>query len=664
MATSGKRKPTLEDALAMVKASNPIALDLETTSLDPREGRIRLVQVSNGDRAYVIDCNTKDVTQIVQALASKTVIAHGADFEWRWLYHHYGVALEHVRDTLLMARVLAAGDKTIPCGLGPVAERLLGIELDKEMQTSDWRAWPLSKRQIAYASQDARVLLPLYRALRHELDRYGLAKTAAIENAALPSVALMRYEGMPVDKEAWDAHAGELEGRLRALEREMLELPNLPPREPIPQDWCLQGEDCLRMLHACGFTDVAGTAAKDLKDYQEYEIVDRLLAYRKAEKGPGRDALRDEVRELAHSLGAIKPAAPALPWNFNSPDQVHKIAYELLGHPLRNTEAGTLLRYAPNHPFFEKMLEYRSLKKQVSTYGTGWFQEAYEGNRGRVYPGWWQIGTSTGRFASGERGKAPNAQNLPAEHRKFFVAPAGRTFVDMDYSQLEIRILAKYLGVEALLELFEDGTADIYKNTAAGMLNIPVEEVSGQQRQLAKAIMLGMSYGLSAAGLPEYAWSNFGIEDMTPEDAEAHVESFYDVYPEIAAYHESIHAELYGDGSFAGEVDQRTMIGRLRAGITVRNEAINAPIQGTAADGLKLAMAYVHRRLQKFGGTAFIAATIHDELLVECDEADGPAVAEIVKDAMLEAMNRVVNRSGTPVPIEVTGSVTDVWTKD
>jgi DNA polymerase-1 len=275
-----------------------------------------------------------------------------------------------------------------------------------------------------------------------------------------------------------------------------------------------------------------------------------------------------------------------------------------------------------------------------------------------VFPAWRQIGTSTGRFASGERTLAPNAQNLPSALRKFFVAPKGRLFVDADYSQIEVRIAAKMLNETALLELFHLGE-DIYTNTAANLLGIQRDTVTKKQRNLAKAIMLGMLYGLSAWGLPYYAFKNYGIETMSSKDAEAYVEAFYELYPKIAAYHTRVLRDLKESGS----VDQSTMAGRLRSGIISRNEAINAPIQGTAADGLKAAMALVYKRLKKFNGSAFIIASIHDELLVECEEADAKEILEILQTVMVEEMNAMINETKPHVPVVVEARITKRWEK-
>jgi DNA polymerase-1 len=307
------------------------------------------------------------------------------------------------------------------------------------------------------------------------------------------------------------------------------------------------------------------------------------------------------------------------------------------------------------------MLTHRKLKKLVTTYGKGWFKRAY--SDGRVYPAWRQIGTSTGRVASGSKNEAPNAQNIPGAYRKFFVAPEGRTFVDADYSQIEVRVIAKMLNEERLLKIYgrpedEAESGDVYRTTAAYMLGVDMAAVTKPQRNLAKALVLGMNYGLSAFGLPKYAFEKLEIESMTIEEAEEHVDAFYDLYPKIRDYHDRTRAEL----DELGSVDQSTLTGRLWAEIRVRNEAINAPVQGTAADVLKRAMALVYHRLKDFDD-AYIVACIHDELLVECEEGEAEAVKEILEGAMLEAANEILNADEPRIKIEVEANLSKTWVK-
>jgi DNA polymerase I-like protein with 3'-5' exonuclease and polymerase domains len=656
-----KTSSVVERAVAEIRAHAPalgcmrgtIGFDLETTGLDPRNSEIRLVSVNAGGKIYLLDAFKRDVRPVVEALAASSrvgapVVAHNAAFEWGFVYEKFGVRLENLVDTYLLARLAACGDMAVACDLASVVERELGIRLDKEPQTSDWAADELTREQLRYAAMDVKVLPDLYEALSEAISETGQERVDEIEHACLPATALMKVVGLPVDKAAWNARAEEAERELRALERRMLDAPWLPPRPPVPQRWALSGADCLAMLHAAG-VPAEGTTAKALEPFVEVPLVAALLDYRKA-KG---DA-REKARALVLDLAPEKPSLPAAPWNFGSPVQVAEIAREILGFDSlgAGTDEGTLLRYRDRHPFFATMLEHRRLKKLVSTYGKTWFQKAYSEETGRVYPAWRQIGTSTGRFASGEKGVSPNAQNIPADYRKFFIAPAGRVFVDADYSQIEVRILAKMLEEEALLKVYERGE-DVYRDTAASMLGLEtVEDVSGEQRNLAKALMLGMSYGMSPRGLPYYAFKTFGIA-MSPEEANDYVRAFYGLYPKIEAYHREVLAEL---GEMGG-VDQRTLLGRLRADITNRNEAINAPVQGTAADVLKLALAKVYEGLKSLGETAFVVAAVHDEILVECDEDDADEVAAIVEKAMVEAMDVVVNNEPPKVRIKVDVSI-------
>ena len=662
MSTSTRKtSSTVERAVRMVENAEVVALDLETTGLDPRGADIRLVQVSDGEQIYVIDLFKRDAGSLFEALGRDEliVLAHGGDFEWRFVYHHFGVALENIVDTLLLSQLAFCGDMSEGVGLGAMAESELEVVLDKDMQKADWTLDPLPRRQLDYAAMDVKVLPPLYELLTEVIEDTGQRRVAEIENAAMPAFALMQYVGMPVDKEAWDRHAEETEAELRDLERRMLDADWMPPRPPVPQTWALQGADCLAMLRAASeaYENLTGTTAKDLT-LVKGEIIDALLAYRKA-KGDERERLKKRVLELAPE----KPPKPAQPWNFGSSAQVAEITYAILGVELPDTKEGTLLRYRGDHPFVEHMLKHRELKKLVSTYGKTWFQKAYSSEAGRVYPAWRQIGTSTGRVASGERNVAPNAQNLPKSHRKFFVAPEGRVFVDADYSQIEVRVLAKMLSEERLLRVYgrlEDDaqSGDVYRTTAAYLLGVEAEAVTKAQRNLAKAIVLGMNYGLSAYGLPQYAFTNLGIKDMTTEEAEEYVESFYDLYPKIRDYHDDTLDTLEEMGS----VDQRTLTGRLRDEITNRNEAINAPIQGTSADVLKRAMALAYGRLKAFDD-AFVVASIHDELLVECNEGDAEAVAGVVEASMLEAADEILNADEPRVKIEVDVAVNKRWVK-
>jgi len=180
------KQPTVEKAVALIEASDVIGFDLETTGLDPRGSVIRLAQVSDGVTTYVIDLFRRDVRPVFEALAAApTPVAHGAAFEYGFVYHHFGIALDNLRDTLLLARIVAAGDMSVNCGLGPVAERELGVTLDKTQQTSDWSAPELSRKQLKYAAMDTRILPDLYRVLSEAVSETRQDRVAEIEHGAL-----------------------------------------------------------------------------------------------------------------------------------------------------------------------------------------------------------------------------------------------------------------------------------------------------------------------------------------------------------------------------------------------------------------------------------------------------------------------------------------------
>jgi ribonuclease D len=259
-----KTSSTVERAVRMVEAASIVALDLETTGLDPRQAKIRLAQVSDGEKIFVIDLFHRDARPLFEALKREdlVVLAHGGDFEWRFVYHHFGIALDNIVDTLLLSRLAFCGDMSEGVGLGDMAESELEIVLDKEMQKADWTLEPLPRRQLNYAAMDVKVLPPLYEILTGVIEDAGQEHVGKIENEAMPAFALMKYVGMPVDKEAWDKHADKVEVELRELEKSMLDADWMPEREPVPQTWALQGADCLTLLHKAGYENLTGTTAR------------------------------------------------------------------------------------------------------------------------------------------------------------------------------------------------------------------------------------------------------------------------------------------------------------------------------------------------------------------------------------------------------------------
>src|SRR5215212_7069798 len=345
------------------------------------------------------------------------------------------------------------------------------------------------------------------------------------------------------------------------------------------------------------------------------------------------------------SLGRLKATldelAPDHPgdkmWNWNSPKQIIE-AFGLQGVKLSDTKGETLSRY--EHPLAKALLEYRKTSKLVGTYGPNLLKFVEDG---RIYGSWWQNGAGTGRMACSK----PNLQNLPPEVRRYVKAPEGRKLVIADYSQVELRIAAKISGDKRMLATFANDE-DIHTITARSLTRR--EEVTKQERKLAKAVNFGLLYGMSPAGLRSYARASYGVE-MTKEEAERYWQHFFETYPGLRAWHDREYRQLKKHGS----TETRTLTGRRRTGATKLTERLNSPVQGTGADGLKLALALLYERRSECPGAVPILA-VHDEVVVECNEDQAEEAEAWLKKAMVNGMDQVLNApevEGPYVPVEV-----------
>ncbi|MEN3027892.1 MAG: bifunctional 3'-5' exonuclease/DNA polymerase, partial [Aquificaceae bacterium] len=324
-----------------------------------------------------------------------------------------------------------------------------------------------------------------------------------------------------------------------------------------------------------------------------------------------------------------------------SPKQLGELLTRKLGLDLPKTEKGNvstddrvLSEYA-QHPVVSELLEIRSLKKTIEK-----LQEIRERLRdGRIYPEFRQIGAVTGRMAS----MNPNVQNIPRHLRSIFRAEEGNTFVMADFSQIELRIAGEYVGEEKMIKAFLEGR-DLHRYTAGVFLQKSEEEVTKEERQLAKAVNFGLIYGISAKGLVEYA-KTYGV-DLPLETAQKIRESFFSYYSAIRAWHEKVKKELKDFKESRGH----TLLGRAYTAHTFP-DAVNYPIQGSGADLLKLSVLMFDAELRRENLKAKVVNLVHDEVLVECEESVAQKVAELLHRAMKHAGRIVLKK--VPVEVEV-----------
>ncbi len=349
------------------------------------------------------------------------------------------------------------------------------------------------------------------------------------------------------------------------------------------------------------------------------------------------DALVERIEELERSIHE----KAGEDFNINSPKQLGEILFGKMKLPGGkktktgySTAADVLEKLAPDHPIVSEILEYRGLAKLKSTYADG--LAAYIGEDSRIHTTLNQTITATGRISSTE----PNLQNIPMRMelgrliRKAFVPKEGYLFTDADYSQIELRVLAHMSGDEQLIEAYRMD-ADIHRITASKVFHTPFEEVTDLQRRNAKAVNFGIVYGISSFGLSQDL-------SISRKEAAAYIEEYFKTYPKVKEF---LHREV----AFAKENGYSvTMFGRrrpvpeLKSGNFMQRSfgervAMNAPIQGTAADIIKVAMIRVWKRLREEKLASRLILQIHDELLIETAQGEETQVAQILEEEMKAA---------------------------
>ena len=325
-------------------------------------------------------------------------------------------------------------------------------------------------------------------------------------------------------------------------------------------------------------------------------------------------------------------------FNINSPKQLGEVLFDKLGLPPSkktqkgySTNAEVLEKLKDKHPIIPAIMDYRMLTKLKSTYADGLLKEI--GEDGRVHTTFQNLVTATGRLSSTE----PNLQNIPvrtdlgAEIRKMFVPEPGCVLVDADYSQIELRVLAHIADDQAMQKAFCD-RVDIHTATASQVFGIPVEEVTPLQRRHAKAVNFGIVYGISEFSLAE----DIGVSRY---EAREYIDNYLANYSGVRSYMKQVVADARESGFTRTLYGRRRYVPELKSSnFNVRSAAervtLNTPIQGTAADIIKLAMIRVENALAESFPQAKLLLQVHDELIVECPEEQAEAVAKLVSREM------------------------------
>ncbi|MBK9129445.1 MAG: DUF3854 domain-containing protein [Phycisphaerales bacterium] len=556
LVTDASQLPAVADALSSAES---VALDTETTGLDPLEDRVRLVQLGlpNG-RIYVIDVwATGGLGPVAEVLCRVPWLGHNLAFDVGFM-RQLGVAPTKVVDTMLLAQVLDCGLHSGVKGyftLSALLGRHLGLVVSKDQQKSDW-AGALSQEQLLYAACDVRHLHELVEVLAREVDARGLTPTASLECEVLPAIADLQLAGVCFDRERWIA-----------------------------------------------LTEQKRREAADAKAFVEREL------------------------DIKNANSAKAQVLPGL--------------QKRLGPGVKGTSAEDLAPYADD-PVVTALKKFRAAETFVKNHGEPILASMIDG---RVRGRWHQMGT-TGRMSCSD----PPLLNLPKSKdvRSCVVAPRGCVLVAADYGQIELRVAAQMVPEPRLIEVFRSG-GDPHRMIAALIAGVPESEVTEEQRSRAKPINFGFLFGQGPPRFMATSLKDYKIA-FTLEEARAFKADYLRAYPGIARWQKLVGAKR--------PAEMRTLGGRIRAfsdRLRGYSERLNHPIQGTALDGFKAAMAILHPRLAALG--ARIVLAVHDELVVEALEDQAEEVKDCVEAGMIEGMRRYL----TEVPVVVEAKIVRSW---
>lgn len=401
------------------------------------------------------------------------------------------------------------------------------------------------------------------------------------------------------------------------------------------------------------------------KVYEDIEqpLVPVLLAMEESGVLIDRAMLKKQSSELAAKMAELESEAHSLaggPFNLGSPKQLQQILFEQLELPvIRKTPKGqpstaedVLVELAHEYELPRVIIDYRSVSKLKSTYTDKLPQQIAE-STGRVHTSYHQAVAATGRLSSTD----PNLQNIPIRTpegrriRQAFVAPDGHVLLAADYSQIELRIMAHLSGDEGLRQAFDDGE-DVHRATAAEVFDTELNDVTSDQRRSAKAINFGLMYGMSAFGLAKQL-------EISRGEAQQYVDLYFDRYPGVKSFMDDIREKAKNDGFVETVFGRRLYLPEINSKNGARRQyaersAINAPMQGTAADIIKRAMISVQSWLVSSGARARMIMQVHDELVFEVPTADVDAVRN-------EVVERMSAAAELAVPLAVEAGVGANW---
>jgi DNA polymerase-1 len=578
--------------------------------------RLRLVQMATPSGTWVFDLKYTPIEVLVPVFISPaTKVFHNGQFDLAFIHQATGILPAPVFCTMLADQLLRT-EQNIGHRLKDVAPHYVGWDVGKEEQLSDWSSDPLTPKQLSYAARDAAVLIPLHEKLSTEISAKGLEGIMHLEMRLLSAVTEMWEQGITLDWSSWTEVYNQRKADKEAAEAALDEA---LPKYLAPE-----------------------------------QLVDVLT-----------NATKNKIRDKKHQKALDEGAPIKVDWNS---DQQTGAILSALGVRLAVTKTGrpsvsipSLAAARDQHPLVPIFISYNAAQSLMEKHSLAWQEEHVNKVTGLIHASFHQCGTVTGRFSI----SGPALHNIPREggYRECFRPLPGYVFLIYDWSQVEVRIIAEVSGDENLIALFRTGE-DIYISVAIKLFRLTDRQPTSDERQKAKAVVLGQNYGQSANGLVNYAANACQI-DISNREAQKLIDAYFALFPKLRAWQKREESKLLR----LGEFDTETPLGRRR---TVRagsygsaesgKEVLNSPIQGAGADCLKLAMVLLYETRNELPG-ASVVLPVHDELVYQVPSDQ----VELGKQRLAWAMDKVLREGALKtVPTGVRPDkivVSDHWKK-
>lgn len=653
----------LNACLESLQALDPnalVALDSEATGLEPWTAMPLLLQLAlptesiqagesedfgEGVTTFVVVLpafTAAELTPLFAMLGKQTLLGHHLDYDLRLLGHHYQLVSERVFDTMIGEAMLTAGifdrrDQWLKhLSLARLAERYLNLALEKEtrdtfttVDADTVSAWHPTLAQVTYAARDVQVLHAIHQRQMERLQAGGLVTATALRMAALPPIVSMELRGVPVDTDAWRAWLSQQEGTKQDAEATLQAA--LSPYERAYQD-------------------AEYTRAHDLRATWERDD--------EAQPPQTRAAWR-AVHPAPKNPSKSKIAPSDVSINLQSSAQLRR-ALEGLGLKLPSINKETLERVVNDPRLNDRQREivaalqrYRVAQHTLASFGES-ILALIRPETGRLHSHFNIQAAETGRMSS----ERPSFQNLPADPalRAAFVGDPGCLVVTADYKSEELAVAAALSDDPTLRQAICEGR-DLYRELAATVNSVPVEDVTSQQRKHGKAALLGISYGQTAAGLER-------VHHIPQVEGEQLLAAIRRAYPVLCRWSDAqvTHARSRGWAQSATGAKRYFRDPEMPEWKRA-TEARNAPVQGTAADITYRLIARLHHALAEQGNEAYLANVVHDEVVVVCPEAQSAAFATLVKQEMQAAFEDVLPEAQYGVHCGVEVAVAPHWAK-